>query len=306
MIKYTILLVLFCTNALALETLKIENGRYVTLENNLTDRSQPALIFLPGINRALDERDSFIQLAKKAKINFVSIHFSLHPESVLSIPANETPYFKLNAMRAKDLADEVRFVIKKYKIAKPIIIGLSYSSVVTSELVASGKFPLVVETAPMIRYDESDPTGAQTTSFWKDYLGLYPVYGTIWQNLFLTQVYEKYWTDKVDKILEQYPDFEGDAVAKSNLVSAYASLSIVVDGFDFSTQDFTTGTKRLFILGTEEDAHRYELQQSAIELYETQSGEQNSWVLVKGAGHIVPSDNPKAYLRLMKKLIVIK
>ena len=303
MIKYTLTLFLFCLNALALESVKIESGRYVTVENNILDQSKPALIFLPGINRALDQRDEFIQLAKKSKLNFVSIHLSLHPESVLSIPENETPYFKLNTLKAKDLADEVLFVIKKYKITKPIIVGLSYSSVITSALAESGHFPLIVETAPMIRYDESDPAGAQTTTFWKDYLGLYPVYGALWQDLFLQQVYGKYWSDKVDGVLEQYPDFAENKTAKGNLIAAYTKLSIVVDGFDFSKQDFSTGTKRFFILGEQEDAHRYELQLNAISLYEAQSGEQQSSVVVSGAGHIVPSDNAKGYLKLMKKLI---
>ncbi len=303
MIKYTIAALLFCLNAFSLESLKIQSGRYVAVANNIIDKSQPTLIFLPGINRGLDARDEFVRMAQKQNLNFVTMHFSLHPESVLLIPQGEVPYFKSHTMSAKDLADEVLSVIKKYKIARPIVVGLSYSSVVTSELAATGKFPLIIETAPMIRFDESDPAGAQITTFWKDYLGLNPVLGPIWQDYFLQQVYEKYWNEQINQVLQQYPEHENDALVRSELVSAYAKLSIVVDGFDFSKQDFNTGTKRYFILGEDEDPSRFDLQQSAIALYEQQTGDRNSSAVLKGAGHIVPSDAPKAYLKLIKKII---
>ena len=304
--KLIIASLFLCLNALALESLKIENGRYVAVENNLLDRSKPTLIFLPGINRGLDARDEFLQMAKKDHLNFISIHFSLHPESVLMIPENEMPYFKLHIMGAKDLANEVYAVIKKYKIAKPIIVGLSYSSVITSELAKSGKLKLIIETAPMMRFDESDPSGAQLTSFWKDYLGLNPVFGAQLQDYFLQQVYEKYWSQQIDAILKQYPSYRDNLTVKLNLVSAYAKLSIAVDGFDFSSQDFSTGTKRFFILGEQEEQNRFELQQAAVAKYEEQSGDQDSSYVIPGAGHIIPSDAPKDYLKLIKKVITTR
>ena len=114
--RYFLICLLFAFNVFALESLKIDDGRYVAVENNVLNAQKPTLVFLPGINRGLDARDQFVKMAKKAKLNFVSMHFSLHPESVMMIPKNETPYFKFHKMKAKDLADEVLAVIEAYGI----------------------------------------------------------------------------------------------------------------------------------------------------------------------------------------------
>lgn len=300
--KYFLACLLIAFNAFALESLKIDEGRYIAVENNVVNTSKPTFIFLPGINRGLDQRDAFIKLAKKSKLSFVSMHFSLHPESVMMIPDNEVPYFKSNRMTAKDLADEVLAVIATYKIKKPIIVGLSYSSVVTTELAASGKFPLIVETAPMMRPDESDPANGQITDFWKNYYAAIPVTGPILKELFLQNVYTYYWSTKVDGVLSAYPEEkQSDLNLRTGLINAYAGLSIAADGFDFSEQNFKTNTKRLFILGENELPERYELQRKAIAKYEKQTGLKKTMVLLPGAGHIIPSDVPEAYLKMIKE-----
>ena len=301
--KYFLVCLLVAFNAFGLESLKIDNGRYVAVENNIVDTKSPTFIFLPGINRGLDARDKFMQLAKKSNLNFVSMHFSLHPESVMLIPKKEIAYSKYHKMSAQDLADEVLAVIATYKIKKPIVVGLSYSSVVTSELAASGKLPLIIETAPMMRSDESDPAGGQVTSFWKNYLSAIPFTGGFWKDTFLQNIYTTYWSQQVDGILSAYPaEKQKDSSLRSNVVNGYASLSIAADGFDFSKQEFNTNTKRLFILGENELPARAELQQKAIAMYEEQTGLKQTSIVLNGAGHIVPSDAPEAYLALMKQI----
>lgn len=302
MTKYFLACLLFTLNVFALESLKIGEGRYVAIENNILDAKKPTLVFLPGINRGLDARDEFIKLAKKAKVNFVSLHFSLHPESVMLIPQGEIPYLDLHRTTSADLADEVLAVISAYKIQKPVVVGLSYSSTVTTELAASGKLPLVIEAAPMIRFDESDPSGSQVSNFWKNYFDLIPG-GAFYKDLFLQNIYTQYWSTQADKNLSGYPDIQGDYKLRSRIISGYVSLSIAADGFDFSKQDFTSGTKRLFILGQNELEQRAELQQAAISLYEKQTGYRKTQIVVPNAGHIIPSDAPQAYLNLMKQIL---
>lgn len=300
--KFLILVLLFSVQVFALESYKIERGRYVAIENNVLDANKTTLIFLPGVFRGLDLRDTVMQQAQKMNMNFVSIHFSLHPESILQIPANETPYHKIHSYKVADLAQEVLAIIKVLKLKKPVIVGLSYSSAITSELAKTGKFPLIIETAPMIQFDESDPTGSQITSFWKNYLGLNPIFGAIWSDLYLQQVYETYWTKQVDSLLQSYPQY-AEANIRSEMISSYARLSVMVDGFNFLKQNFNTGTKRIFILGENEEENRSALQTQAIKLYETQTNDSESSIVVKGAAHIVPSDAPKAYLKVLKTIV---
>lgn len=302
MFKYFFVLLFLTLNSFALEALKIENGRYVAVEKNIVDKKQKTLIFLPGIFRGLDKRDEFIQLAQKAKLNFVSMHFSLHPESLLLIPSGETAHYKYHSYKAGDLAEEVMAVIQQLKISQPIVVGLSYSSVVTTELAKANAVPLIIETAPMIRYDESDPAGSQVTSFWKNYLGMNPIYGAYWKSLYLDQVYQQYWSSQVDGILQKYPQYQ-NKLSKDTLVKAYAKLSIIADGFDYTEQDFSKATPRLFILGQKELPQRFVLQQKAITLYEQQTGRTQNTVVLKDAGHIIPSEAPKAYLKLLQQTV---
>ncbi len=302
MLRPFIFIFLMCFQALALESVKIDTGRYVAIEKNIVNADETTLVFLPGIFRGFDQRDVFIQQAIKENLSFVSIHFSLQPESLLKIPSTETAYFKTHSYKASDLAAEVLTVIEKLKIKKPIIVGLSYSSAVTTELAKSALFPLIIETAPMIQYDESDPSGAKVTSFWKNYLGLNPFFGPIWTEIYLNQVYETFWSTQVDSLLKSYPEYE-KAGLRSEMISAYAKLSVIVDGFDFLKQDFSTGTKRVFILGETEEHNRAVLQQQAIALYEQQSSDHDSSITVNGAGHIVPADSPKTYLKILKKFV---
>jgi pimeloyl-ACP methyl ester carboxylesterase len=302
MIKYFLVCLLFVVNAFGLESLKLDEGRYVAVENNVINAKKPTFIFLPGINRGLDARDAFMQLAKKSKLSFVSMHFSLHPESVMLIPKNEVPYFKFHRMSAKDLADEVLSVIATYKIEKPIVVGLSYSSLVTSELAERGELPFIIETAPMMRPDESDPANGQITDFWKNYYASIPFTGPYLKEVFLQNIYTYYWSTKIDGVISGLPeDRQSDSSLRSGLVGGYAALSISADGFDFSKQKFSASTKRLFILGENELPARYELQQKAITAYEKQTGLRNTSVVLPGAGHIIPSDAPEAYMVIIKE-----
>ena len=299
--RYLLICLLFAFNAFALESLKIDDGRYVAVENNILNVEKPTFVFLPGINRGLDARDEFMKIAAKSKLNFVSMHFSLHPESVMMIPKNETPYFKFHKMTAKDLANEVLAVIEAYGIKKPIVVGLSYSSIVTTELAASKRFPMIIETAPMIRADESDPSGGQVTDFWKNYLAAIPITGIFWKDIFLQNIYSQYWTSRIDDILAGYPNAKGQEKLRSNLIGGYTALSIAADGFDFSKQKFNIETKRFFVLGENESETRAELQKNSIALYEKQTGFKKTAVVLPEAGHIIPSDVPKAYLAIIKE-----
>jgi len=283
--------------AVKLKSFKIKNGQYMAYESHIVNSEKSTLILLPGINRGLDSRDEVIRLARKMKLNFVSLHFSLHPESLLKIPANETPAFKIQSYSSATLANEVDALITGLNIYKPIIVSLSYSSTVSTELAKLGKYPLIIETAPMIRFDEADPEGGAVTEYWTSFFNLNPFLGPFFSSYFIKSTYTQYWNSKLASILESYPETEP---VKSLMVAAYTELSYAAHGFDFRKQKFNTNTVRFFILGEQELENRFNLQQEAVSLYQKATARTNSSVVLPGAGHIIPSDVPETYLQILK------
>lgn len=283
--------------AVKLKSFKVKNGQYVAYESNIVNKELSTLILLPGINRGLDSRDEVIRLARKMKLNFVSLHFSLHPESLLKIPANETPAYKTQPYSSATLANEVDALITNLKIYKPIIVGLSYSSIVSTELAKMGKYPLIIETAPMIRFDEANPDGGAITEYWTSFFNLNPFLGPFFSSYFIKSTYTQHWNSRLASILKNYPETEP---VKSLMVSAYTELSYAAHGFDYRKQKFDDSTVRFFILGDQELEDRFNLQQETIDLYQSSTARTNSSVVLPNAGHIIPSDVPEAYLQILK------
>lgn len=283
--------------AVKLKSFKVKNGQYVAYQSNIVDESKATLILLPGINRGLDSRDEVIRRARAMKLNFVSLHFSLHPESLLKIPSGETPAFKLQSYSSATLANEVDALITSLKIYKPIIVGLSYSSTVTSELAKSGKYPLIIETAPMIRFDESNPQGGAITEYWTNFFNLNPFLGPFFSAYFIKSTYTQYWNEQLPSILSSYPETKP---VESLMVSAYTELSYAAHGFDFRKQKFNENTVRFFILGEEELENRLALQYESVAMYQKATKRADAAVTLPNAGHIIPSDAPAAYLGVLK------
>lgn len=304
MFKTTLLLILvlfFQINSYSYDVLTIEKGHYVKVETNIIDPAQPTFVLLPGVYRALNFQDEVLKMAKKQKLNFISIHTSLHPESLNEIPDSEVPYFQFKKISLVDLAQEIVSVIEYYKLQRPIPVGLSYSSAISSELAKMNIFELVVETAPMIRFDESDPSGSATSDFWKNYFDMFPGFGSIFKDQFLAQIYTAHWNKELPNLIQRYPDYDTPKM-KSLMVKGYTALSMAVDGFDYREQDFKNSSKRAFLLGQDEMEHRFELQKEAIAKYESETGHKKSTKIID-AGHVIPNENPTEYLKFLKSVV---
>ncbi len=304
------IVVLFLSNiAIAsdsLQALKVASGHYIAFEKHeVSNLEAPTLILLPGINRALDSRDEFIQILKRQRtFNFVTLHSSLHPESVQLIPASETPYFQLGDVSAVDLANEVLVLVKKLKIKNPVFVSLSYSSLISSELAKLTKSGFIIEAAPMIRYDESDLSGSQTVTFWKNWFNAFPVVGGAWSNAFLKQTYGRYWAAKVDQQLEEMDP--ALSARRSHFIQGYTQLSLAADGFDYREQNLKVGLKRYFILAEMEEPTRAEFQSDAILQYQNERQVSDNVFVIKDSGHIIPSDEPKQYIETLRKILKLE
>jgi len=285
-----------------IKSIKMDNGRHIAYEANLTQNNKATFVFLPGVYRGWTANDEFIKILKKENINFVAIHYSLQPESILKIAKNESAYIASHSYTAIDLAQEVEFTLKKLKITQPIIVSLSYSSLVSSVLSQTQKYNPIVETAPMIRFDESNPSGGQVTEFWESFFNLNPFTGPIITQWYLKQTYQQYWTDTVNEMLKTNPKDPKNKI-RDLMIQSYTAMSMTAHGFDFTQQNFANGIQRLFILGHNEDPTRYQLQQAAITQYEKASGFHKSTAVIPNAGHIIPADAPEDYVRILKTLI---
>lgn len=298
---------LFCTvllmgnSLMALESLKLAPGRYVTVENNILNSSEKVLVMLPGVYRAFDSRDNVIKLAKKKNLNFISINYSLQPESLRLVGSHETPFYVSHLYTREDLANEVRAVLKKYKITNPVIIGNSYSASVTTQLLKHDRFDLVVETAPMMKFDETDPETIAILNFWKNWLRMNPFAGEAMARQYLLNSFATYWSPRVDDLLKAYPQYRKPGL-KEKMIAGYSHMSLLAEGFDFVSQDLTL-QRRFFIFGENEEEARLKLQLVASEKYRNLTGDDQSSVVVKKAGHIVPNDQPEIYLNLLTRLL---
>ena len=284
----------------ALESLKMASGHYLAYETYQGAGPEAAtLVLLPGINRALDQRDQVIkQMSKQKKFNFISYHSGLHPESLLLIPRTEAAFFKQQNVTLKDLAREAITLIKKLKIKNPVFVSLSYSSAISTELSKLMKTAFIIEVAPMIRFDESDPQGSQTLSFWKTWLDLFPL-GSAWSDTFMKQAYSQYWSSRVDEMLVDSEDKSQRGI----MIQAYSQLSLAIEGFDYRQQDFSKTAKRYYLFAENEDPDRADLQQQALVENNQQTGLQATSFVISDSGHVIPTEQPQQYINTLRKIL---
>lgn len=287
-----------------LSYLKLSNGRYMAYEKGLYKASEPTLVLLPGVFRGLLSKDPAVQLLKKQKINFVTLHFSAHPESLYAVPVTETAAVKLINYSSKDFSEEVLALVNFLKIKNPVFVGLSYSSSVASLLAENEtlQLPLVIETAPMIRFDEANPTGGQISEFWKNWFNLNPFLGPFFSQWYLKQTYQQHWQKHVEQMAEQNEKLN-NFETKDKLISGFTQLSMAVHGFDYSQKPMTAKTPRAFILGQNELENRMILQKQAITRFAEKTKIKPKVYFLEGAGHIVPNDQPETYVESLLELL---
>jgi pimeloyl-ACP methyl ester carboxylesterase len=275
------------------QTLPLSGNRVLAFEASQVDQPGPVFIFLPGIYRGFSSQEEFVKILKKQNTPYVLMHFAEHPDSV-ALTGKETPDF--SKTNADELANEVLVLVRYLKIKQAIPVTLSFSSIVTAHLDPQ-VFPAVIETSPIGKdTDGLDPAAAAAYEYWRPWLHINP-YAEYWMQQQLRQNWEPWVTQYSERlpILKQ-ADYHERAM------QGYLALSASAQNFDIREQDFTKGPRRLFILGEKEDDVRKDLQQQALKIYKQQTGAEPSVILVPGAGHTVPVDQPIAYVDILTKI----
>lgn len=295
-------------SSLALADLKkglisVNSDRSVAYESNIQDENKTTLILMPGIFRGLGSRtkDSLLGLLTNEKMNWVAYHFSGHPESIIQSGGKNSG---IESISTADLAEETRQVVKQLKVKKPLIISLSYSSTAASDL-TSKDAKLIVETAPLGRQDESNqmmsPLVEANNSLCAGAFAQFNPYCLAWETQ-KSLAYQTYWSGVVSSLVKVYPELS-DFRLNSKAVSGYVGMAKAVESYDFSKLNFKAGPERIFILGENEESGRSQIQLAAIKAYKEQRGNYPYVFFVKSAGHIVPVDQPQAYLKILNAVI---
>lgn len=260
-----------------------------TLSSMTANKEQPTFIFLPGIYRGFLGQEKFLNILTARKMNWVVMHFSRHPESVIA----GTPVFT-SMVSSQQLAYEVSQVRKAYRIKRPIVVSLSFSSSVIPYLNPK-EFPVVVETAPMGRADENLPP-QQAGQQWESFMSSVPG-GSFVVSSAHYWGYRYFWSKQVQGLLETYPHYRPFQFL---IAEGLAQLAFSSRHFDLRNQNFQQGPQRYWILGQKEDAQRGAIQMAAIQLYQSQrTREKNSVFIIPKAGHIVPAEQPENYAKIL-------
>ncbi len=256
--------------------------------------SRPTLIFMPGIFRGYLAQERFLENLNQMNINWISIHFTRHPESIV---AGSNVWNGL--VNSPSLAQEVLAVKEAFKIRKPLVVSLSYSASVTPHL-DPNEFPVVIETAPMGRADETLPP--TPVGSWNPWMAFFPAFGS-WMNMTAEYWgYRYYWMMKVFELTKLHPRYQMQTYP---IAEGLAQLAYSSRHFDLRNQDFQKGPKRFWILGENEMAARKDIQREAISLYrEAKPAHKDAMIIIPKAGHNVPLEAPEAYAHALNTILM--
>jgi pimeloyl-ACP methyl ester carboxylesterase len=297
LIHTIIVIISFCSFLYATpkpHVLKLSSGASITALSSITDPSRPTIILLPGIYRGYLQNEKVLHFLTQKKINWVSLHFSRHPQSILA-----GSLLLSGMISSEQLAHEVLLLKKNLRIQKPVLVSLSFSASLSPYL-KKKDFPVLIETAPMGRFDETQVPD-QNYQNWQQWMNQFPVWGPwlVQSNEYWS--YRAYWLKEVDGLVGTYPQYLSKRIT---IAEGLAQLAWSTRNFDLRNQNFKTGPERFWILGEKENAQRLKIQQEAIQLQRQQTGSQGRRVyVIKNAGHIVPFEQPQSYVNALAAIL---
>jgi pimeloyl-ACP methyl ester carboxylesterase len=289
--------------------LELSNNRVLVYETSDLDQPGPVFIFMPGIFRGLsmnedtsklpeEQRIPFTQLLKDKKIPFVLMNFAEQPASVAAT-GSARPDFSHTT--ADVLADEVLALAQHLNLKQAIPVSLSFSGAVVAHLNKT-VFPAVVETAPISTdTDTLPPAVVSSFEIWKSMMQMYPFWGPMWVEQAKQTSLRQYWGPIVDGYAKPLPVLQ-QSEYRERAIQGYMGLSAASEGFDIRKQDFAAGPARIFIFGEQEEPIRLARQKEAAALYEKAWNISGASLIIPQAGHMVPIDQPKAYVEVLAKI----
>lgn len=275
---------------------KIAPGRQLYVEIAKPAPGKPTFLFLPGVNRGVLMKEPALQELLRSGNGVVTFHFSVQPFSLATLKAGEKPAFYAADPSLADLAAETASlaagVRREFGVGEVIPVTLSYSGAVSPSLRG---FPRVVDAVPLTSMAAFNPELNAYRNWLKSGELFNPIFGPGITRASLDQAYRYQWVKQVDGIVEQ---FSLPKDRKNEMVDGYVRLSRATEGFEWSF-DRADKTARTFVLAADEKGA---LLRSQLSLARDRlaAGAEDSVFIVQESGHIVPSDQPAAYARILE------
>ncbi|MFZ4403664.1 MAG: hypothetical protein ACOYOK_06125 [Pseudobdellovibrionaceae bacterium] len=274
-----------------------------------SNKQQPTLLFLPGINRGLTLNDETAKILIKKGYGIIGFATSAHWQSSGQVPANTKPYFLSQAeskepMTAADFAFEVESLVgllKKQKLVfnQIIPVTVSYSATIAAHL-SKEHFSQIIETTPMGNFAESNVQAHEYMQNLKNSFAWNPFMGGWLDNMTL-QSYRKVWQTYVRQIYDQ----SSSALQQpyENVLEGYVYLVKAAENFDLRNLDYKNTSQRQFIFAEHEESTRLGIQQQAFEMYNQSLAPADSTkqpIVIAKATHLAIAENPKAYVEALE------
>lgn len=270
----------------------------MSISKNQKLDNRPTYLFLPGVNRGWVEADHLTKALYKANIPFVNMNFSPHAFSIAQLPPLKRAAFELTRFTLKDLAQEVNFVKETlretYPIDRIIPVSLSYSGLMSPYLDDS----TIIDTAPLTSAAVAYPEMENYRLWLKSLESLNPIFGSFWTRLQLDIQYRNHWSEKVDEFIST---FNLPPEKRIQMIEGQVSLSRAAEGQSWNASKFNSKIDRTLILGGKESRDLLVNQLEVIKSH----WDQGTWtrlVFVPEAGHVIPAETPKLYLKILEYL----
>ncbi len=293
-----------CNYAFAkIENLKlnIEFGRVISFQLiRATKATLPTFLFLPGVNRSLLADDEALQEIAHLGYGVATMNFSTQPFSINQLDKQEKPVFLKPNFKIEDLSLEVSALSNELKrnfgVKNIIHVSISYSAIVSSIIQDA---QLIIDTSPMTSSAAVNPDLETYRAYLKSGEIFNPIYGPAITRSLLDQSYYKKWSDQVDDISKQ---FNLSEERKSDMISGYTVMSRLSEGFVWDFKKSVTSPKRVFIFARNDSALLLKDQLTLFSKILSNSQEALAFV-VNDSGHIIPTDQPSAYVNILKYLL---
>jgi hypothetical protein len=270
------------------------SGRTIVYDRFISDPTKVTYILLPGVNRGILNNEPVLKAMRAKKINYVSMQFSAHLDSQIESLKNKQK--AISRISLQDLLNETEAVIKENNLINPQIVSLSYSSAVTS-LLTKKQAELVIEVAPMGAFNESNQSAQKFDQNMQIWTAFNPLMGMMY-NSAKENAYRTYWTNIVTGLKAARPELQ-DPILFDRTVSSYVALAKASENYNILQNNFSKQPERVFILASQDEAPRLDLQLKAIHQYKSQTGKWPLVYMIQGSGHVVPSDAPLALLNIL-------